>query len=161
MHASWHTHVVSWHGIDVCRISALLTHTTPHRGQARGTVRSGNSGISFNHPVFNCRCTRLRVQTPRKLRTSSCPVSSSLLAALTLFYGIFPAIQLVSVQRPNLEGDDIGCAVIGFFSVFSSWVKLMFTSWVVLHLLCFSVFYKNLQHLEKLFVFISIGFPLA
>ena len=30
VHASWHTHVVSWHGIDACRVSALLTHTTPH-----------------------------------------------------------------------------------------------------------------------------------
>ena len=31
VHTSWHTHVVSWHGIDACRISALLTHTTPHK----------------------------------------------------------------------------------------------------------------------------------
>ena len=79
-----------------------------------------------------------------------------------LFYGIIAAIQLAFVRYPKLDGDDIGCAVIGFFSVFSLWVKLMFTSWVVLHLFCFSVFYKDLQHkiIEKLFVCISIGFPL-
>ena len=76
-----------------------------------------------------------------------------------LFYGIIAAIQLAFVRYPKLDGDDIGCAVIGFFSVFSLWVKLMFTSWVVLHLFCFSVFHKDLQH-EKLFVCISIGFPL-
>ena len=77
-----------------------------------------------------------------------------------LFYGIILAIELVFIRHPELEANDLGCAAIGFFFLYFSWVKLMFTSWVVLHLLCYSVFYKNLQYLEKLFVCISIGFPL-
>ena len=78
-----------------------------------------------------------------------------------LFYGTALALELVFIQHPESELEDtFGCAAISFFFLYFSWVKLMFTSWVVLHLLCFSVFYKNLQHLEKLFVCISMGFPL-
>ena len=69
-------------------------------------------------------------------------------------------MELVFLQDPDKELKSHGCIAISFFFLYFSWVKLMFTSWVVLHLLCFSVFYKNLQHLEKLFVAISIGFPL-
>ena len=78
-----------------------------------------------------------------------------------LFYGLSLALELVFINNPESElKDTFGCVAISFFFLYFSWVKLMFTSWVVLHLLCFSVFYKNLQHLEKLFVCISIGFPL-
>ena len=73
--------------------------------------------------------------------------------ATTLLYGAALAMEHTEMKNP-------GCKAISFFFLYFSWVKLMFTSWVVLHLLCFSVFYKNLQHLEKLFVAISIGFPL-
>ena len=77
-----------------------------------------------------------------------------------LLYGAALAMELVFLRDPKEEMDNAGCKAISFFFLYFSWVKLMFTSWVVLHLLCFSVFYKNLQHLEKLFVCISIGFPL-
>ena len=77
-----------------------------------------------------------------------------------LLYGAALAMELVFLQDPDKELKSHGCIAISFFFLYFSWVKLMFTSWVVLHLLCFSVFYKNLQHLEKLFVAISIGFPL-
>ena len=77
-----------------------------------------------------------------------------------LLYGAALALELVFLQDPDTEKNNAGCKAISFFFLYFSWVKLMFTSWVVLHLLCFSVFYKNLQHLEKLFVAISIGFPL-
>ena len=52
------------------------------------------------------------------------------------------------------------CETISFFFLYSSWVKLLFTAWVVVHLFCFTVFYKNLQNLEVLFVIISIVTPL-
>ena len=77
-----------------------------------------------------------------------------------LLYGAALAMELVFLRHPDKELKSHGCIAISFFFLYFSWVKLMFTSWVVLHLLCFSVFYKNLQHLEKLFVAISIGFPL-
>ena len=37
----------------------------------------------------------------------------------------------------------------------------MFTTWVILHLFCFSVLYKNIQWLEVVFIGISISFPLT
>ena len=77
-----------------------------------------------------------------------------------LLYGASLAMELVFYPDPNQEMNSAGCKAIGFFFLYFSLVKLMFTSWVVLHLLCFSVFYKNFQHLEKLFVCISIGLPL-
>ena len=77
------------------------------------------------------------------------------------FYGLALAFELayVSLTVPKDEKGP-GCEIIGFSILYFSWVKLMFTSWVVLHLFCFSVFYKNLQNLEILFVFISVLFPL-
>ena len=85
--------------------------------------------------MLSSRCIRLRVQALQYFAHRL--ALYQVLAAL--FYGIIRAIQLVIhvfVRHSKLQGDDIGCAVIGYFSVFSSWVKLMFTSWVVLHLLC-------------------------
>ena len=78
------------------------------------------------------------------------------MAALVL--GASLSLELVFLTDP----DEVGplCEIIGFSIFYSSWVKLMFTSWIVLHLLCLSIFYKNLQHLEVMFVLVSILFPL-
>ena len=55
--------------------------------------------------------------------------------ATTLLYGAALAMEHTEMKNP-------GCKAISFFFLYFSWVKLMFTSWVVLYLLCFSVFYK-------------------
>ena len=71
------------------------------------------------------------------------------LAALGLAIAL--ACQMVFITNPENEKGP-ACETISFFFVYFSWVKLMFISWVVLHLFCFSVFYKNLQNFEILFV---------
>ena len=79
------------------------------------------------------------------------------LAALGLAIAL--ACQMVFITNPENEKGP-ACETISFFFVYFSWVKLMFISWVVLHLFCFSVFYKNLQNFEILFVCVSVLFPL-
>ena len=79
------------------------------------------------------------------------------LAALGLAVAL--ACQMVFITNPENEKGP-ACEIIGFFFAYFLWVKLMFMSWVVLHLFCFSVFYKDLQNLEILFVCVSVLFPL-
>ena len=57
------------------------------------------------------------------------------------------------------------CAIVGFFTLSFSWVKLFFTAWLVLHLFCQAVFHKDLQRdhkclYEVLCLMISIVTPL-
>ena len=52
------------------------------------------------------------------------------------------------------------CQTIGFLAVYFSWIKLLFTTWIIFHLFCFSVLYKNLQRFEIGFIFFSTCFPL-
>ena len=56
------------------------------------------------------------------------------------------------------------CKTVGFFFLYFSWVKLLFTGWLVVHLFCLAVFYKNLQkdhkRYEKVCFMISILLPL-
>ena len=73
--------------------------------------------------------------------------------------GVSGRSQMVFITNPENEKGP-ACEIIGFFFAYFLWVKLMFMSWVVLHLFCFSVFYKDLQNLEILFVCVSVLFPL-
>ena len=73
--------------------------------------------------------------------------------ALTLELLILNYDQNVRIYQPI-------CEAVGFFALYTSWIKLLFASWVVLHLFCYSVFYKNLQHLEVLFIILSVCLPL-
>ena len=43
----------------------------------------------------------------------------------------------------------------------SSFIKLMFTVWISIHLFALAVFHKNLQRLERLYVVSSLLIPLA
>ena len=43
----------------------------------------------------------------------------------------------------------------------SSFIKLMFTLWISIHLFAFAVFHRNLQRLERLYVVSSLLIPLA
>ena len=51
------------------------------------------------------------------------------------------------------------CVAIGFFDVYSRWMKLLFTMWVTFHLFCFAVLNKNLKKLEVLYVVTSLLVP--
>ena len=78
------------------------------------------------------------------------------------FYGIALALELLFFhfkKETYYDGGRQLCEAIGYFILYFSWVKLLFTSWVVVHLFCFTVFYKNLENLEVFFVIISIVAP--
>ena len=75
------------------------------------------------------------------------------------FYALALTFELVFLTVDKEEYRWL-CETISFFFIYFSWVKLLFTAWVVVHLFCFTVFYKNLQNLEALFVIISIVTPL-
>ena len=75
------------------------------------------------------------------------------------FYGLALTFELLFLKIDKKQGRWL-CESISFFFLYFSWVKLLFTGWVVVHLFCFTVFYKNLQNLEVLFVIISIVTPL-
>ena len=78
-----------------------------------------------------------------------------------LLYGIALSLELPAVNYYRNETVYIPiCKAVGFFAVYFAWLKLLFSSWVILHLFCFAVFYKNLQRLEPLFVLLAIIVPL-
>ena len=51
------------------------------------------------------------------------------------------------------------CTAIGWFSLYTQWTKLLFTTWVTIHLFCFAVLHKNLKKLEVLYVVTSLLVP--
>ena len=99
-------------------------------------------------------------QTLQIFRSSSRPVSSTCTGSVAVRCISSDGTSVLSGPQSRDEQRWMQIKAIGFIFLYFSLVKLMFTSWVVLHLFCFSVFYKNFQHLEKLFVCISIGIPL-
>ena len=77
------------------------------------------------------------------------------------FYALALTFELVFIADVDKDKEYRWlCESISFFFLYFSWVKLLFTAWVVVHLFCFTIFYKNLQNLEALFVIISIVTPL-
>ena len=53
------------------------------------------------------------------------------------------------------------CIPMGWFSLYSQWIKLLFTMWVTFHLFCFAVLHKNLKKLEVLYVVTSLLIPVV
>ena len=51
------------------------------------------------------------------------------------------------------------CTAIGWISIYTRWVKVIFTTWVTFHLFYFAVFYKNLKKYEVVYVVTSLLVP--
>ena len=60
-------------------------------------------------------------------------------------------------DSPNIYGRI--CTVFGFLTLYTEWMKLLFTMWVTFHLFCFAVLHKNLKKLEVLYVVTSLLVP--
>lgn len=58
--------------------------------------------------------------------------------------------------KPYTSG---GCSAVGWFVVYTQWMKLLFTMWVTFHLFSYAVFYKNLKKIEVLYVVTSLLVP--
>ena len=81
------------------------------------------------------------------------------------FYGLALTFELLFlVVRNDDEKNRWLCETVSFFFLYFSWVKLLFTAWLVVHLFCQAVFYKDPQKdhksYEVLCVIISIMAPL-
>ena len=75
-----------------------------------------------------------------------------IIAAVNQIYPLMPVNHKVSVT-PAIVLDSL---LMG-----SSFIKLMFTVWISMHLFALAVFHKNLQRLELLYVVSSLLIPLA
>ena len=51
------------------------------------------------------------------------------------------------------------CVAVGWFVMFSLWMKLLFTMWATFHLFCFAVFHWNPKKLEVVYVATSLFLP--
>ena len=62
------------------------------------------------------------------------------------FYGLALTFELLFlVVRNDDEKNRWLCETVSFFFLYFSWVKLLFTAWLVVHLFCQAVFYKDPQ----------------
>ena len=76
-----------------------------------------------------------------------------------LILGIIRSLQLVSLDNnKNVNSPDYDkfCISIAFMTVSLSWMKLVFTVWVTIHVFVYSVWLKNMKKLEVLYVLSSI-----
>ena len=53
------------------------------------------------------------------------------------------------------------CTALGWLFMYTQWMKLLFTMWVIVHLFCLAVLHKNLKKLEALYVVTSLLVPAA
>ena len=78
-----------------------------------------------------------------------------------LCYGFFLVMELaVFNYYQNEDVYSIVCKIVGFFTVYTVWIKMFFSTWIILHLFCFTVFNKNLEFLEIPFIVLSVCFPI-
>ena len=74
-------------------------------------------------------------------------------------FSIIWIIACISTFNSSLS--DVKLAVLNAVLMGSSFIKLMFTVWISIHLFALAVFHKNLQRLERLYVMSSLLIPLA
>ena len=80
------------------------------------------------------------------------------LSSLSLAAGAILQITLVNHNRnPNVY--DRVCTAVAWLTVFTEWMKLLFTIWVTFHLFCFAVLHKNLKKMEVLYAMSSLLVP--
>ena len=80
------------------------------------------------------------------------------LAALA--FATVGAIQIIFINyNENPEVYRHVCTAIAWLALYTQWVKLVFTTWVTVHLFSFGVLYKNLNKLEALYVVTSLLVP--
>ena len=85
----------------------------------------------------------------------------ALYQALAAFcFGVILVLQSITLKNPKGDWQNGGCMALGFFLLYFTWLQLLFTSWVVLHLFCLSVLYKSTRRFEVLLIMFIVTFPL-
>ena len=75
----------------------------------------------------------------------------------SLAFATVSTLQVIFINfNNNPEAYGRVCTAVGWFVVYSFWMKLLFTSWVTFHLFCFAILHKNLKKLEVLYVVTSL-----
>ena len=87
------------------------------------------------------------------------------LATYQVLGSLFQAFSMSTVLmlwnfNENLVYYRVTCRATAFLLQYSIWVKMMFTIQLTFHLFCYVVFFKNFKHLEKLYITLSVAFPL-
>ena len=80
-------------------------------------------------------------------------LASLLLATIEVFQLLF----INYAENPRVYGRV--CIAIGWLLLYGLWMKLLFTTWLTLHLFCFGVLHKNLKRYEALYVVSSLLVP--
>ena len=78
----------------------------------------------------------------------------------SLAFSTVQTLQIIFIGYDNNPQVYAGvCTAIGWFGMYTRWVKVLFTMWVAFHLFCFAVLHKNLTKLEVLYVVTSLLIP--
>ena len=78
----------------------------------------------------------------------------------SLAFSTVETLQIIFIGYDNNPQVYAGvCRAIGWFGMYTRWVKVLFTMWVAFHLFCFAVLHKNLTKLEVLYVVTSLLIP--
>ena len=78
----------------------------------------------------------------------------------SLAFSVVETLQIIFIgyeTNPQVYGG--ACTAVGWFGMYTRWMKLLFTMWVTFHLFCFAVLHKNLKKLEVLYVVTSLLVP--
>ena len=93
----------------------------------------------------------------KRLYTQSLYRLASYQVASALLFGLARSLQVFSINRnDDTEVFRRMCEAVAFLTVCSSWIKLLFTAWLTLHLFVYATCLKNLNKLELLYILSSI-----
>lgn len=80
-------------------------------------------------------------------------------ASAGLLNSVTAVFQLTMLYSEANRVRGILCKVLGFFTMYTLWMNLMFTAWMTFHLFCFAVCFKNLRKMEPFYVVFSLVAP--
>ena len=79
-----------------------------------------------------------------------------------LFFGFAQSLHLTLLgvnENDESDAQKYFCKALAYVAVLTSWVKLLVTIWITVHLFTFTVFLKNWKKLEKLYIVLSLALP--
>ena len=78
----------------------------------------------------------------------------------SLSFATVEAFQILFINyadNPKVYGRV--CTAVGWLFMYTQWMKLLFTMWVIVHLFCFGVLHKNMKRFEVMYFVTSLLVP--
>ena len=78
----------------------------------------------------------------------------------SLLFATVEAFQILFInyaENPKVYGRV--CTAVGWLFMYTQWMKLLFTMWVIVHLFCFGVLHKNMKRFEVMYIVTSLLVP--